>query len=88
MHDFRQLGRMTPQELAYWSTPKQSTGVGLGPDAAEYETSVPPADSAATARMIVKAAAARDGGGPVLSVKLSDAAQAILAAGAKRRSGG
>jgi hypothetical protein len=60
------------------------TGIGLAADAAEYETKV--GDPVATARMIIAAAAARDGGGPMMP-KPSTVAQQILDAGAKRRGG-
>jgi hypothetical protein len=57
-------------------------GVGLGADADQYEIAV--SDPARTARMIVAAAALRDGGGPP-TAKLSSTAEAILRAGARRR---
>lgn len=84
MDNFRRLATMTPRELARLSpdAPTVATGIGLGPDAAEYETVA--SNPAETARAIVKAAKTRDAGGPV-AAKPSDAAAAILAAGARRR---
>jgi hypothetical protein len=89
MDDFRKLATMTPQEA--WLTGKEAPtthGIGLGLDAAQYETTVPPADSAAVARRIIAAGETARSGGTVLSVKLSNAAEKILAAGKARRAEG
>ncbi len=87
MHDFRKLATMTPQELA-WLAPNAPTdtavrGAGIGPDSDQYET--PIGDAAALAKRIVTAGETARSGGTVLSTKLSDAAEKILAAGRKRR---
>jgi hypothetical protein len=61
-------------------------GVGLGPDASEFETVA--ADPAATARAIIAAGNKARGGGDTLAPKLSDAAQQIIDAGKRRRGEG
>jgi hypothetical protein len=89
MDNFRRLATMTPQELAYWSTPNAPTvaapHVGLGVDADQFETIA--SDSTTTARAITKAAKLAKSGGPPLP-ELSATAKAILAAGVRRRAGG
>jgi hypothetical protein len=91
MHDFKKLATMTPRELAWLSgpptvaAPPVTTGIGLGPDASQFEMVA--SDPGATARLIIKAAATRDVGGP-LAAKMSDAAQQIIDAGVRRRAGG
>jgi hypothetical protein len=86
MHDFRKLATMTPAELARLSpTVAAPHGIGLGPDASQFETVA--SDPAATAAAIVAAAAKARGGGDTLAPKLSAAAEAILRAGRDRRGG-
>ena len=81
MFDFRKLAGLTlPKEPPTAAAPR---GVGVGSDSDQYETVA--ADPAATARAICAAATKARGGGDTLAPKLSDAAQAILRAGAKRR---
>jgi hypothetical protein len=75
MQSFKNLAALTPQELAALTRTEAPTaphGIGL------------PIDAAATARAIVKAAATRDAGGPMMP-KPSTVAQQILDAGARRR---
>jgi hypothetical protein len=89
MQDFRRLATLTAGELAFLTkeapTVAVADGIGLGPDASEYETSVPPADSAAVARQIIKAGAKARRGGDGTPPKLSTMAEAILRAGRVRR---
>jgi hypothetical protein len=93
MHSFKQLAALTPQELAALTRTEAPTvaaaplGVGLGVDSDQFETH-PIGDAAALAKRIVAAAKTARSGGPVLSVKLSDAAEKILAAGRRRRAEG
>jgi hypothetical protein len=58
--------------------------VGTGSDSAQFETVVPRADAAAVAAGIIAAGKARVSG-HTLSTKLSPLADAIVAAGEKRR---
>jgi hypothetical protein len=87
MHDFRRLATMTPEELALLarSAPPVAVprGAGLGSDAAEFETP-PIGDAAALAAAIIAAGKARVSG-QTLSTKSSPLADAIVAAGEKRR---
>jgi hypothetical protein len=89
MHDFKHLAALTAGELAFLTkeAPTVATlgGIGLGPDASEFETSVPLVDSAAVARQIIKAGAKARRGGDDTPPKLSTTAQAILRAGRVRR---
>jgi hypothetical protein len=91
MQDFKKLaGALTPLELAWLAagasptvtSPRGTTGIGVGADASEYETVA--SDPKATARMIIKAAALARSGGPV-ALKPSTVAQQILDAGKRRR---
>jgi hypothetical protein len=84
--DFLRLIRQQAEAPPTVRSPLGTTGIGLGPDASEYETTVAPADSAAVARQIVKAAKTRAAGGP-LAPQMSAAAQAIIDAGVRRRGG-
>jgi hypothetical protein len=58
--------------------------VGTGSDSAQFETVVPPTDARALAAAIIAAGNARVSG-QILSTKLLATAQAIVAAGEKRR---
>jgi len=81
--DFKKLAGLTPQKEPHLAAPR---GVAIGSDGDQYETP-PIGDAAATARLILKAAATRDAGGPMMP-KPSTVAQQILDAGEKRRAGG
>jgi hypothetical protein len=89
MHDFKHLAELTAGELAFL-TPKEAPTVaappvpGAGADAAQFETVVPPTDAKALAAAIIAAGKARVSGHS-LSTKLSPLADAIVAAGEKRR---
>jgi hypothetical protein len=58
--------------------------VGIGGDSAQFETVVPPTDARALAAAIIAAGKARVSG-RTLSTKMSPLAEAIVAAGEKRR---
>ena len=87
MRNFRHLSGLTNEEWASLSrkeAPTFATGIV---DPASFETfETVASDPAATARMIVKAAACRAAGGPTLP-EPSATAKAILAAGERRRGG-
>jgi hypothetical protein len=90
MRDFKQLAALTREELAFLSRKEAPTGtahgIGVGVDAAEYETIA--TDPTATAAAIIAAAAKARGGGDTLAPKLGAAAEAILRAGRQRRAEG
>jgi hypothetical protein len=89
MFDFKKLAGLTPKEPALL-TPRESPAVaappgpGTGSDSAQFETLVPPTDAAEIAAAIVAAGKARVSG-HTLSTKSSPLADAITAAGEKRR---
>jgi phospholipase/lecithinase/hemolysin len=79
----RQQAEAAPPTTA---APHGTASIGLDP--ASFETFETVArNPTASAAAIVKAAKTRDAGGP-MAAKMSDAAQAIIDAGAKRRAGG
>jgi hypothetical protein len=81
MHDFRKL---VGQALKAATVVAETPVVGIGSDSSQFETVVPLADARALAMAIIAAGKARVSGHP-LSTKLSPLADAIVAAGEKRR---
>jgi hypothetical protein len=86
MENFRRLASLSAEEFTVLTSKAPTVaaphGIGVGPDAAEFETVS--SDPGATARAIITAAKTRDAGGPT-ACKPSTVAQQILDAGAKRR---
>jgi hypothetical protein len=81
MHDFRKLAGETlnaPPVVA------ETPVVGTGSDATEFETLIPRDDARALAAAIIAAGKARVSG-HTLSTKMSPLAEAVVAAGEKRR---
>jgi hypothetical protein len=91
MQSFKNLAALTPQELAALTRTEAPTvaaaphGVGLGVDSDQFESSIP--DATKLASRIVAAAKTARAGGP-MAAKMSDAAQAIIDAGKRRRAEG
>jgi uncharacterized membrane protein YebE (DUF533 family) len=81
MHDFRKL---VGQALKAATVVADTPVVGTGSDSAQFETVIPPTDAGALAAAIIAAGKARVSG-HTLSTKLSPLADAIVAAGEKRR---
>jgi hypothetical protein len=81
MHDFRKLAGET---LNAPPVVTETPVVGTGSDSAQFETVVPPTDARALAAAIIAAGKDRVSG-HTLSTKLSPLAEAIVAAGEKRR---
>ena len=81
MYDFRKL---VEQALEAPPVVAETPVVGTGSDTGQFETVVPPTDARALAAAIIAAGKARVSG-RTLSTKLSPLADAIVAAGEKRR---
>jgi hypothetical protein len=81
MYNFR---RFAGEELKAPPVVAETPVVGTGSDSAQFETVVPLADAVAVAAGIIAAGRARVGG-RTLSTRMSPLAEAIVAAGEKRR---
>jgi hypothetical protein len=81
MYNFRKI---VEQALKAPPIVAETPVVGAGSDSAQFETPVPLADAAAVAAGIIAAGKARISG-HTLSTKMSPLADAIVAAGEKRR---
>jgi hypothetical protein len=76
--------RFAGEELKAPPVVAKTPVVGIGRDTGQFETVVPPTDARVLAAAIIAAGKARVNG-QTLSTKLSPLAEAIVAAGEKRR---